>query len=225
MRTDAAAPFDGARHHRAFIGAIVGIAALTALFGWRQNQGSAVGGPISVAKTFWLGYALVMFYVVPLFLWRDGALDPHVRRIFGWVAASFAVRAVVELWVIYFTRGWRCEYGMAHDVLTLLLIVALRRDARGLPDERSRDALALATLLQLTLVIEAFMAWSFSKLASPAEGIYFAADTDHFAFVNRASFLAVGVGAPLVTYLVARLGKGRGMRTSSLESSTHAARE
>ena len=198
---------DGRRHHRRLVATIAAVAALTALFGWRQNHGAVVGGPISTAKTLWLGYAIVMFYVVPIFLWRDTALDARVRRLFAWVTASFLARGVLELWIIYFTRGWRCEYGIAHDAFTLLLVLMLRPSAGSVREARSRHALAFATLLQITLVVEAFMAWSFSRLASPAEGIYFAADTAHFTFVNRASWIAVAIGGPLVGLLVARLAQ------------------
>jgi len=52
-----------------------------------------------------------------------------------------------------------------------------------------------------------FMAWEFSKLASPAEGIYFAADTPHFRFVNLASWLAVAIGYPALLHLLSRSQK------------------
>jgi hypothetical protein len=59
-------------------------------------------------------------------------------------------------------------------------------------------------LLQITLFAEMFMAWEFSKLASPAEGIYFAADTPHFRLVNMASWIAVATGYPALLYLLSR---------------------
>jgi len=74
------------------------------------------------------------------------------------------------------------------------------------PELARRDfaALRVLTLLQITLFVEMFMAWEFSKLASPAEGIYFAADTPHFRFVNLASWIAVAIGYPVLLYLLSR---------------------
>jgi hypothetical protein len=178
------------------------LSAASAIFAWRQNHLAVVGGPISVAKTLWLNYMLIAVYVVPFFLWREKTLTPETRRLFGWLFASFALRAPIEFWIIFFTRGWRCGYGITHDLLTIGLIAFLRW--RMSPDLTRRDfaVLRVATLLQITLCVEIFMAWEFSKLASPAQGIYFASDTPHFRFVNVASWFAVALGYPALLYLL-----------------------
>jgi hypothetical protein len=157
-----------------------------------------------MAKTLWLNYMLIAMYIVPFFLWQEKTLAPATRSLFGWQFASFALRAPIELWIIFFTRGWRCAYGIAHDVLTFGLLAILRW--RMSPELARRDfaALRVLTLLQITLFVEMFMAWEFSKLASPAEGIYFAADTPHFRFVNLASWIAVAIGYPVLLYLLSR---------------------
>ena len=67
---------------------------------------------------------------------------------------------------------------------------------------RDFAVLRVATLLQITLCVEIFMAWEFSKLASPAQGIYFASDTPHFRLVNVASWFAVALGYPALLYLL-----------------------
>jgi len=157
-----------------------------------------------MAKTLWLNYMLVAMYVVPFFLWRDKTLAPETRNLFGWLFVSFALRAPIELWIIFFTRGWRCGYGITHDLLTVGLLIFLRWRMSPEMARREYVALRVATLLQITLFVEMFMAWEFSKLASPAEGIYFAADTPHFRFVNVASWIAVAIGYPALLYLLSR---------------------
>jgi hypothetical protein len=191
-------------HRWLLVSSIALLSTASAAFAWRQNHAAVVGGPISMAKTLWLNYMLIAMYVVPFFLWREKTLEPVTRRLFGWLFASFALRAPIELWIIFFTRGWRCGYGITHDLLTVGLLAYLRR--RMSTDEVRRDmaALRIATLLQITLFVEMFMAWEFSKLASPAEGIYFAADTPHFRIVNIASWIAVGIGYPAMLYLLSR---------------------
>jgi hypothetical protein len=183
---------------------IVVLSAASAVFAWRQNHLGVVGGPISVAKTLWLNYMLIAMYVVPFFLWREKTLAPATRSLFGWLFASFALRAPVELWIIFFTRGWRCAYGITHDLLTVGLLAFLRWRMSPELARCEFAALRVVTLLQITLFVEMFMAWEFSKLASPAKGIYFAADTPHFRVVNVASWIAVAIGYPALLYLLSR---------------------
>ena len=180
------------------------LSAASAVFAWRQNHLAVVGGPISIAKTLWLNYMLIAMYVVPFFLWRSETLAPETRRLFGWLFLSFVLRAPIELWIIFFTRGWRCGYGITHDLLTAGLLIFLRWRMSPELARREYVALRVATLLQITLFVEIFMAWEFSKLASPAEGIYFAADTAHFRLVNVASWIAVAAGYPALLYFLSR---------------------
>jgi hypothetical protein len=186
------------------VSSIAVLSAASAVFAWRQNHLAVVGGPISMAKTLWLNYMLIAMYIVPFLLWREKTLAPATRSLFGWLFASFAMRAPIELWIIFFTRGWRCAYGITHDLLTVGLLVFLRWRMSTESAQRESAALRVATLLQITLFVEMFMAWEFSKLASPAEGIYFAGDTPHFRVVNVASWIAVAIGYPALLYLLSR---------------------
>jgi hypothetical protein len=179
------------------------VTAASFVFGGVQNTFHPVGGPISFAKILWLNLALLVFYVVPFWLWRDPSLEPNARAMFGWVLASFVVRAPIEICVIYFTRLWRCEYGIAHDLFTLLLVTWLSWRWRGTTESGNKDVASIfIPLLQVTLLVETFMAWEFHKVASPAAGTYFAAPTAEFSFVNRASWIAVAVLYPALAWLV-----------------------
>jgi hypothetical protein len=183
--------------------AILGVTAAAVCFGWAQNTFHLAGGTISVPKVLWLNFALIVFYIVPFWLWRDDSVDPRLRSLFGWALASFTVRAPIELYIIYRTRLWRCEYGIAHDLFTLLLVswLALRRSGAG---KRAIGGAAsrFIPLLQITIVVEMFMAWRFRQVASPAAGTYFAAPTPEFNFVNRASWIAVSVLYPALAWLL-----------------------
>lgn len=182
-----------------------GVSVGSVVFGWAQNTFHPVGGPISIPKILWLNLALLVFFVVPLWLWSDPAVERRLRALFGWVLLSFALRAPVELYILYQTRLWRCEYGIAHDLFVFLLAGWLawrRRDPGAGRTARDRAAAAFVPLLQLTLVVEMFMAWEFNRIASPAEGTYFAAPTPEFHFVNLASWIAVAVLYPALGWLV-----------------------
>jgi len=179
-----------------------GFAATTALFGWRQNRGGVVGGPISLPKILWLNLTLTVFFGIPAVLWRDAALSPAVRALWGWLLLSFVLRAVIELYLIYVTITWKCVYGISHDFFTLGLAVVL---GAALPEAAASDgrAAAFLWLYGAVLLVEAGMAKAFSLLADPKTGIYFASDDERFLRVNRASWAASLAGyAALVGLLL-----------------------
>lgn len=160
------------------------------IFAWRQNHAGVVGGPISTVKAFWLGCTLTVFFILPFALWRNERLAPAVRRVFGWAFASFAARGLIELAIIYGTRAWKCGYGIGHDLFTFALVGALAWQVHA-PAPHDRRALSFQWILMGTLLIEAYMAWRFHLVASPADGVYFAADQPLFEAINRISAFAV----------------------------------
>lgn len=174
---------------------LAALAAGIAGFARAQNRGRFTGGPISLPKTLWLGYALAMFYVLPWFLWRGGPLSPPDRRLFGVIFFWFALRAPIEGWMIYARRSWRCGYGIGHDLIALGVLLtgaalAFRRDGINAP------LAPWAALLAATLAIEAYFAWRFSRVASPADGTYYAAHEPRFHRINRLTWGALALLAP-----------------------------
>ena len=159
------------------------------LFAWRQNHGAAVGGPLSLPKAVWLACALLGFFVFPFTLGQNRRLSPGVRRVFGAVFLSFAARGVVELVVLCLTREWRCIYGISHDAFTALLALALAACARP-ATPLDRRTLRFVPILLTMLAVEAYFAWRFSLIASPAQGIYFAANAPEFQSLNDLTVIA-----------------------------------
>ena len=154
-----------------------------------QNSSQAIGGHISLPKALWLDWTLTTFYIVPFFLWKNPALSSAVRSLFGWLLLSFLLRGIAELIVIYATHHWRCLYGIGHDALTLALAVFLFFQLPRPFSATDRRALGFLLIYGTTLVFESINAWQFSLLANPANGVYFAADTPHFTFVNRLTWV------------------------------------
>lgn len=183
---------------RAHLWAVAAVTATTAAFGWVQNRGALIGGPISKAKVLWLNFTLIMFFVLPLFLWQNVRLEPAVSALFGTVFFLFVARAVAEIYLIYVTIGWKCAYGIAHDWLVIVLVAALRLRLPETAGEADVRAVGLASFLQGALAVESYMAWAFSRVASPAEGIYFASDDEKFRGINQATWAAVAAGHALL---------------------------
>ncbi len=169
--------------------------AATAAFGLIQNSGPAVGGPFAPAKVLWLNLALVVFVVLPGCWWLASSAAPAVRRMFAVVFVSFLARGLVELPMLYFTRAWRCEYGIAHDlaVAAYLVVAGIRLRRRGEP-----SPLGFSGLLVVLLLVEALFAYLFSRVGDPGAGVYYASDAAQFRPVVRLTWVVVALGYPLL---------------------------
>ena len=159
-------------------------------FGWWQNHHASVGGAISMAKVLWLSLALSSFFIVPSFLVRDTRLPHSARVAFGIFFLGFILRAAIEAPMLYFWQNWRCAYGIAHDAMMALPLIA------ALKTERRFTGFLLAVLMG-----EMLNAWLFSTVADPLGGIYFAADSPEFQLINRITWAEVVVLYPWLGYI------------------------
>ena len=182
-------------------------AAFVGFVAWRQNVAGAVGGPISTPKCLWLALTLTTFVSIPLCLWRATAIPAGLRRLFGLVAAGFLLRGAIEIPLLHHTRAWRCEYGIAHDLATLVLVAVLSRRIPRNETPGDKSARFFAGFMMLTLGIEMVMAWLFHNVADPASGIYYAADTETFRSINRFTLAVVTVLWPALAFWFIRTRK------------------
>jgi hypothetical protein len=160
-----------------------GLAAYSLRFYSRQNAGLRAGGPISPPKMLWLSYTLAAWFIVPFFLWQDAAIDPGVRRIFGWYLFSFLVRGIAEIILLYRVKHWTPIYGISHDLLCIGIVVYLRQSLPPL-DLHSTRALIFSSSLVFGLIAEITFAGMFLQTRSAARGIYFASTEPHWRFIN-----------------------------------------
>lgn len=128
-----------------------------------QSSRMAAGGAIAVSKLFWLAYAILYWYVLPVLIMRDSRVQGEIRRVFAIFFANMALRGVVELPMIYYWRNWRPYYGVAQDAFSIALIGLMIKDVSP------RSALDLL-LKRHTLVIIAMLA------AEIRFALYFAAN-------------------------------------------------
>ncbi|MDB9374643.1 hypothetical protein [Nodularia sphaerocarpa] len=90
-----------------------------------QNSHQGLGGAIALPKVFWLGYALWFWYFLPLLIGIDSRISSKWRQLY-WIAWwNMAIRAVVELGMMYFAHNWHPYYGIAHDLFSAVLILGL----------------------------------------------------------------------------------------------------
>ena len=174
------------------------VALLVGAFAFRygQNVAGHIGGPISWAKLAWLTYTLAAWFLVSFFFWRSGQVAPARRRAFGWHLASFSVRGLLELWLIYVAVAWIPPYGMTHDLFDIVLITTLARGAGPALNAADRAAAHFLTSIRVGLCCEIVFAWLFHQAADARTGVYFAADDPRWALINRLTLAVVVVAWP-----------------------------
>ncbi len=187
------------------------LAAAAVVFYHRQNSGAQIGGGISVAKSLWLAYAIGAWFILPPILMCDQRIDRSIRRIYRWFWIAMVVRGVVELLMLYLVVHWNPWYGISHDLFCLGLIVWLRtagydglprpskKDASGstaLEDRRTepgtnRLALALSSILCISLIAETCFAAMFMQTRAHEQGIYFASADPSWNYINFITWIVV----------------------------------
>ncbi len=166
---------------RTFASAVVLTLLGAAAFHLAQNRLAWFGGSIAPQKTAWLFTALFAWLVLPAILACDRRLPWRVRRGYVVFLALMLARGAVELPLMYGTRGWSPLYGIAHDAVCMLLLVALyvteRPAAKG-GDARHRIAvanyLALAALFVPEIAFAAYMRRNFDTAGDAA--VFFVPD-------------------------------------------------
>jgi hypothetical protein len=177
----------------ALLWAAAALGAISLVFYYRQNFAGQLGGRMAFVKLLWLDYSLVALFLVPFFFWRSPAVSSGLRRIHGAHLASFAVRGVIELWLLYVTIRWIPPYGIAHDVFAIALITLLlaRHRPTASASAPNRAARQFLTALRVSLAVEILLAWLFYRATGGRIGIYFADDGARFALINGLTWVAV----------------------------------
>lgn len=145
-------------HDRRLAGAIAGAAIAALCFGAWRNLSPDPGEVLSSGDVVWLGLVLTLVVVVPAGLALDRRLEPAVGRVFALALACGVSRAAAEL-VLLRQSAFRPDVVVGFD-LAIVGVVALLRHGTGGEDATvpDRSALAIATLLQATLALDAAMA-------------------------------------------------------------------
>lgn len=189
----------------AHVGAALLSSAGSVAFAWNQNRGEVVGGPIHWSKAAWLNMTIITFIILPAMWWRKSTAGPGLRSVTKLLFTQFAARGVIELPIIYFTRWWRCGYGISHDAAVFGLMGAkLLANRHSYVPERDRRALAFCSFAMVLLVVEGSFAKLFRQVQDPATGIYFADDSPRFRRVIKITKTVVFIAYPLLALVMWR---------------------
>jgi hypothetical protein len=167
------------------------------LFWIVQNSVQPVGGAMAFQKALWLADAVVLWMVLPIFIARDSRIGIQTRHAFRALLILMALRAVIELWMLYVTLNWSPWYGIAHDVLCMVVLLGyLVRWAPAIAPLWRAHLAATA----LAFVPEIYFAWymqhHFNTQGSAA--VYFVPDEPAHAFALNLTWVAVVCFTPYI---------------------------
>ena len=142
-----------------------------------QNQEGKKGGPISKPKALWLVYAIVLWFLVPVFLWQSA-------WVFSILALSMGLRGAIEIPLCRFGK-WRVWMGLFHDVLhgglLLVGIVAFKNDA---------GVFLWLFLMLIAIICEIVFVLAFRKATGgPSEDVFFIPSGEKFRRINTWTLL------------------------------------
>ncbi|MEN9362179.1 MAG: hypothetical protein RL095_3714 [Verrucomicrobiota bacterium] len=162
---------------------------------WQNAVPGRLGGAISIPKILWLATALSAFFLVPPLILREQPLAPRARRLLQVFWASWLLRAPLEAALLLgWAGGWRCVYGISHDLACLALVMAALA---------TRPAPALRSWLfwlAAVLCCEASFAWLFSLLIDPRSGVWFADASAAFARINLGTAACLALLLPWLAW-------------------------
>lgn len=178
--------------------ALVGCAALLVAFGVvfrRRQKPGDIGGPISAAKAYWLSFAIYLWFVVCPVAGLEPSVSTSLSRPLLVVGVSMWLRGLAEMVMLYVTKNWRPPMGIAHDVVTIVLLVG----AAGLGmasgeavvwSPLSFGLAGLTVVVLASLVLEIVHARTFFGVVGKGtvgdDGVWFADDEDpRFIAINR----------------------------------------
>ncbi len=123
-------------------------------FYYLQNQPNRIGGAISFPKTCWLGLAIFYWYFLPLILLLDKRSQ---NKYFYWgirlFFASMLLRAFLELYLMYGKQAWLYEYGITHNILSVIVLIAVIISVEKMPKKTKPLALPLKITLYILLLM------------------------------------------------------------------------
>jgi len=166
-------------------------------FHYKQNKGAFVGGPISWPKALWLYHAIFSWFLVPLVYLSFPDLHISLKIVIGSHALIWWIRGLTELVMIYKLYNWSPRYGITHDAVHAILLLAGTMATVKMWPESLLNWMAFAycgvTILMLGFEM-AFAALFLDVRGHEDHKIYYAADEPKWRFINWITKVGLSFG-------------------------------
>lgn len=172
-------------------------------FYYFQNHAHGLGGSIALPKVLWLGYALWFWYFLPLLIVSDRRISSQLRQVYWVFWLNMFLRAVIELWMMYFGHNWHPYYGIGHDLFSALLIFALifREKIQNSIDQVVRFNFRVMAIM---FWIEAYFAWyMLQNVHSDSGPVYFVPGSHEHLAIMLVTWVVV-IGLTIQQFVFAR---------------------
>lgn len=113
------------------------LAASAVVFYHTQNSAARIGGVMAPSKAFWLSYAILLWIVLPLLICLDTRVMRTLRYAFATLFVLMALRAAVELRMLFVTLDWSPWYGIVHDLVCMAALIGWGCAAAAQPARRT----------------------------------------------------------------------------------------
>lgn len=160
----------------------------------RQNGPVPVlGGPISRAKTMWLGLTTYCYFVLPPLLYFATRLPPAVRHLTLVFMSLLLLRALVQSILMFIIHRWSPPFGMSLNIMyTSILVWQSQRYFLLL---RESGFLQIIPGLWVGLMLtDTIFAWKFFKIVGSGtqgkDAIWYASEAPEFDAINRLTWIA-----------------------------------
>jgi len=172
----------------AFAASLFFLIATCLIFRIFQNRKARMGGAISKAKAYWLGFVLCVWFIWPLLLLGMGELLTPWKK--AWIVFSILLwlRALIETFMLTVTKNWRPPHGYGSHFFTafcLALFSALHWQMFANVEQSLFWGLCVFTIL-----LDAYYAIRFYEIVREKtvgdKGLWFAADgEERFIKINK----------------------------------------
>lgn len=124
-----------------------------------QNKKENIGGKMAPTKLFWLDYTIMTWFFLPLYFYFNN-YQGQAFDILYILSASMWIRGIIELFMLYVTKNWTPPLGIAHDLITLILVLI----GMFYTVVDSNAHLIFGFSLVLGLILETYYAIAFYKI-------------------------------------------------------------
>lgn len=129
------------------------------VFYWGQNKNENIGGKMALCKLFWLDYTLITWFFLPVYFYYRN-FNGEAFDILFVLSTSMWIRGLIELFMLYVTKNWTPPLGIAHNIITILLVIS----AMYFTVLHSKVHLIFSLSLLLSLLLETYYAYAFYKI-------------------------------------------------------------
>ena len=171
---------------------IIGLSLSACVFYYFQNHGSGLGGKIALPKLIWLAYALWFWYFLPLLIRFDLRVNLKLKRGYWLFWLNMLLRAIVELYMMYFSKNWHPHWGIAHNLFSALLILVLLRKIKV---KNSLDGIVYFNfqVMGLLFLIESYFAWYMLNHVRGESAVYFVPDRAQHAGIIILTWILISI--------------------------------